>query len=46
VANLNDWASVAELDEVELSRRLYPAAGAMVSRPSARPLSTSHFYVT
>jgi hypothetical protein len=46
VANLNDWASVAELDEGELSRRLYPAAGAMVSRPSARPLSTSHFYVT
>src|SRR5271163_3388649 len=39
VANLSDWASVAELDEVELSRRLYPvAAGARVLRPSARPL--------
>jgi hypothetical protein len=38
VANLNDWASVAELDEVELSRRLYPAAGATASRSSARPM--------
>src|SRR5450755_2879029 len=38
VANLSDWASVAELDEVELSRRLYPSAGITKSRPSARPL--------
>jgi hypothetical protein len=27
VANLSDWAVVAELDEAELSRRLYSAAG-------------------
>jgi hypothetical protein len=33
VASLNDWTSVAELDEIELSRRLYPAAGSTVSRP-------------
>ena len=38
VANLNDWASVAALDEVELSRRLYPVAVATASRPSTRPL--------
>ena len=38
LANLTDWASVAELDEDELSRRLYPAAVATASRPSARPL--------
>jgi transposase len=38
LANLTDWASVAALDEVELSRRLYPAALATVSRPSPRPL--------
>src|SRR5882757_5181243 len=31
VANLNDWASVAELDEGELLRRLYPAADATAS---------------
>jgi hypothetical protein len=39
VANLSDWAVVAELDEVELSRRLYPVAVATASRPSARPLA-------
>ena len=38
VAKLSDWASVAELDEGELSRRLYPSAGAPGPRPSARPL--------
>jgi transposase len=38
VANLNDWASVAALDEGELSRRLYPTALATASRRSARPL--------
>src|SRR5271156_6091200 len=32
VANLNDWASVVELDEVELSRRLYPVTVATSSR--------------
>ncbi len=39
VANLSDRAAVVELEEVELSRRLYPAAvDATVSRPSTRPL--------
>src|SRR5665213_1726050 len=38
VANFSTWASVAELDEVELSRRMYPVAGATMSRRSARPL--------
>ena len=35
VANLSDRAVVAEPDEVELSRRLYPVAIATVSRPSS-----------
>lgn len=38
VANLSSWSLVAELDEAELSRRLYPAAGVTPSRPAARPL--------
>jgi transposase len=38
VANLSSWTLVAELEEAELSRRLYPAAGVMPSRPAARPL--------
>jgi hypothetical protein len=38
VANLSSWTLVAELDEAELSRRLYPAAGVTPSRPTARPL--------
>ena len=39
VANLSSWSLVAELDEEELARRLYPAAnGTRSSRPAARPL--------
>jgi len=38
VANLSSWFLIAELDEAELSRRLYPAAGVTPSRPAARPL--------
>ncbi len=38
VTNLNEWGSVAELDGVELSRHLYPAAVATASRPAARPV--------
>jgi len=37
--NLNDWASVAELDEGELSRRLYPVTCATaVANRQPRPL--------
>jgi transposase len=38
VANLSSWTLVAELDEMERSRRLYPTAGVTPSRPTARPL--------
>ncbi len=39
VAGLLDWAQVAELDELQLSQRLYPATVGGVSKPvSARPL--------
>ena len=38
VANLSSWALVAELDEAELSRRLYPAVGVTPFRPAAWPL--------
>src|SRR6202011_5794769 len=38
VANLSTWALVAELDEAELSRRLYPTASAGPALSSTRPL--------
>src|SRR6202165_6326682 len=38
VANLSSWTLVAELDEAELSRRLYPAVSVTPSRLAARPL--------
>jgi transposase len=38
VAGLLDWAQVAGLDELQLSQRLYPAAGGASTRVSARPL--------
>ena len=37
-AGLNAWALIAELDEEELARRLYPAAGVTPARAAARPL--------
>ena len=36
VANLSDWAVIAELDEAELSRRQYSAAGVTTTRPPSR----------
>jgi transposase len=38
VANLSTWALVAELDEADLSRRLYPTVVAGPARSSTRPL--------
>ena len=38
VAELLDWAQVAELDELQLSQRLYPAAAGVSKAASARPL--------
>jgi transposase len=38
VANLSTWLLVAGLDEGELSRLLYPTAGASPARSSTRPL--------
>ena len=37
-AGLSDWAVVAQLDEGELTQRLYPSASGAVVRESARPV--------
>lgn len=37
-AGLSDWAAVAQLDEGQLARRLYPPASGAVVREAARPL--------
>jgi hypothetical protein len=38
VAGLLDWSQVAELDEMQLARRLYPSAGGASTRTLVRPL--------